>query len=157
VVVDRVATTLDLVRAAIGERLPGYLVPSRWQELDALPLNANGKVDRGALPADTVPAARTSGRDASPLEQQLVELWQAALGVDPVHVDDDFFELGGHSLRAVELFAAIEQTIGVQLPLVTIFEAPTVAQLAERIQTVPPVVDPSPPARRRLLGGRDRR
>ncbi len=134
VVVDRSVATLDDVRTAMGERLPTYLVPSQWTELDALPLNDNGKVDRTALPAGNAPAERTPDRVLTSLEKRLVEIWQDVLAVRPIHADDDFFELGGHSLRAVELFAAIERIIGPRLPLAAIFEAPTVAQLAKRVR-----------------------
>lgn len=139
VVIDRSVARLDDVRAALADRLPAYLVPSRWTELDALPLNANGKVDRRALPAGSELRADASREPANPraltsLEQRLAEIWQDVLGVRPIQLDDDFFELGGHSLRAVELFAAIERIIGPRLPLATIFEAPTVAQLARRMR-----------------------
>jgi amino acid adenylation domain-containing protein len=132
-------TTVDAVRDALRQRLPAYLVPERWRQLDALPLTANGKVDRGALPEVEVTSREGAGdapaaRPLSTLEQRLVEIWQDVLGVHPVAVDDDFFELGGHSLRAVELFASIERIIGPRLPLSTIFEASTVAELAQRMR-----------------------
>ena len=133
-VLDHRVATLEQVRADLEDRLPAYLVPSRWVELDTLPITPNGKVDRGALAVVVEPAERVADRTSSPLEARLVEIWEDVLAIRPINVDDDFFELGGHSLRAVELFATIERVVGPRLPLATIFEAPTVAQLAERIR-----------------------
>jgi amino acid adenylation domain-containing protein len=125
------------LRAFVAARHPAHLVPAEWIWLDRMPLNANGKVDRDALPApslrwgDAEPGRNT--RAATPLERKLISIWQEVLGVRPVEIDDDFFDLGGHSLLAVELFAAIEQATGARLPLATIFEAPTVKQLAQTL------------------------
>jgi amino acid adenylation domain-containing protein len=121
------------LRAGVRERLPEYMVPAVVVRLDELPLTPNGKVDRKALPrVDEIGRdaldAMVAPRDA--LELQLCKLWESVLGVDAVGVDDDFFEIGGHSLLAVQLFARIEEALGMSLPLVTLFRAPTVAELA---------------------------
>ncbi len=124
------------LRAWVSTSLPAPLVPARWQELPELPLTANGKVDRSMLAGSAPRRARTRlrpRRRSDPLEDRLCEIWGSVLELDSVAPEDDFFELGGHSLLAVSLFGEIERRIGVELPLATLFEAPTPAALAERI------------------------
>ncbi|MER5281723.1 amino acid adenylation domain-containing protein, partial [Streptomyces sp. NPDC002809] len=119
--------------AYLRERLPDYLVPAVFMVLDALPLTPNGKLDRAALP---VPAAAPAGSGRvprTPQEQILAELFAEVLGVPRVSVDDDFFELGGHSLLATRLAARVRSVLGVELGLRALFQAPTVAGLAEAL------------------------
>jgi thioesterase domain-containing protein/acyl carrier protein len=115
-------------------KLPDYMIPSAWAILPALPLTTNGKIDRRALPpldqVDFKPAKNfTAPRDN--LELQLTQLWSQLLGTQAIGIHDNFFELGGHSLLAVRLLAQIEQAFGQRLPLATLFQAPTIAQLAQ--------------------------
>jgi len=137
------------LRRFLAEQLPRFMVPARWLHLEALPLLANGKIDRGALPAPALPApdaalsARAQERVAprDQLEHQLVQLWQEVLAVEPIGIRDNFFALGGHSLLAVRLFALIEQRLGQKLPLTAVFQGATIEQLAEMIrqhQATPP-------------------
>jgi amino acid adenylation domain-containing protein len=124
------------LRAWVSERLPAAYVPSRWNELGELPLTANGKVDRArlsALAGSRPPSRSRAHSRRDPLEDRLCEIWKSVLDLDSVGPGDDFFELGGHSLLAVSLFGEIERRLGVELPLATLFEAPTPAGLAERI------------------------
>ena len=97
------APTLGELRAFLQEMLPAYMVPSAFVALEALPLTPNGKLDRQALPAPGATQHQASGfvapRDA--LEQQLVDIWQECLGVNPIGVTDDYFDIGGHSLLAL--------------------------------------------------------
>jgi len=120
------------LRSHLRERLPAYMVPSQFVELDVLPLTPNGKVDRAALPAPGAPprASTSSGRAASATEKEMAVIWAAVLNVPAVGPDDDFFDLGGHSLLAVRLMSRIEKTFGRRLALATLFEARTVCQLA---------------------------
>ncbi len=129
---EEAASVSDL-HQYLSRKLSEYMVPSHFVFLDALPLTPNGKVDRRGLPAPGVerPAmdkAFVAPRDA--VEMQLSKLWERLLRVRPVGIRDDFFELGGHSMLAVHLVAQVEKVYGKRLPLATLFQAPTVEQLA---------------------------
>ncbi|MBO2455158.1 amino acid adenylation domain-containing protein [Actinomadura barringtoniae] len=122
------------VRTFLAERVPAHLVPAHIVELPALPLTANGKIDRRALP---VPE-RTSARSAlvgpvDPRQEILAQLFAGILGRPSVAMDDDFFAVGGHSLLATRLVSRIRSALGVELSLRTLFENPTVAGLAARL------------------------
>ncbi len=130
-VVPAAGTRLDPagVREACGRVLPGYMVPSAVMVLDRLPLNANLKLDRRALPAPEYGAGR--GRaPATPGEQALCEVFAQVLGLDQVGVQDSFFDLGGHSLLATRLVSRVRVVLGVELPVRAVFEHPTAAALA---------------------------
>ena len=126
----------EVLRAALAQRLPDYMIPETFLRLDRLPLSANGKLDRAALPA--VPEFNAAGRpDAAPrgaTERLIADLWSSLLGVDAIDRDASFFAVGGHSLRAVQLIARIGEACGVDLPLETLFADPTVAGLASAVE-----------------------
>jgi amino acid adenylation domain-containing protein len=130
------------LRSHVARTLPSHAVPAAWARLDQLPLTDNGKIDVASLPDATMGVGRASTRDygrsnrraPDRLERKLMDIWKRALDLDVIDPDADFFELGGHSLLAVEVFDAIERSLGLRLPLATIFDAPTVRRLAASLR-----------------------
>jgi aspartate racemase len=125
--------SIDRIREFLSDKLPDHMVPSVFVVLESFPLSPTGKVDRAALPptSDLKPnTLRGFTPPADALELKLTKIWERVLGVRSISVNDNFFELGGHSLLAVRLFAQIEKSFGRELPLATLFQAPTVKQLA---------------------------
>ena len=114
------------------QKLPAYMVPSTFVTLDALPLTPNAKIDRRALPPPegTRPDSEKTVPPRDALELQLARIWEEILDIRPISVKDNFFDLGGHSLLAVRLIAQIQQQLGQDLSLVTLFQEPTVEHLA---------------------------
>jgi amino acid adenylation domain-containing protein len=150
---EQPAPTIGELRRCLKEKLPEYMVPSAFVMLKELPVTANGKLDRQALPApellvaddrqNLLASATTDGtanfiapRDA--LERQLTEVWQDVLNVKPIGIHDNFFELGGHSLLAVRVWAQVEERFSQGLPLSTLFQAPTISELAKALRQVEP-------------------
>jgi len=131
------------LRRFLLERLPTYMVPATFTTLKALPVNANGKVDRDALrPPDPTAAAVAWTPPSNPLEQQLIEIWETVLDIRPIGTRDDFFDLGGDSLLAAAVMAAIQETCGQALSPAALFDAPTVAELAGEILRTDVAADP---------------
>src|SRR5215467_11813126 len=121
------------LRRFVQAQLPAYMVPTAFVFLETLPLTSNGKVDRRLLPP---PDGAVRGEEEGfvpprePVESHLAQIWEDVLDVHPIGVKNNFFDLGGHSLLAVRLMAQIYQRFGLNLPIATLFQAPTVEQLA---------------------------
>jgi len=125
----------EVLRAHASATLPEYMVPAAYVRLDALPLNANGKLDRRALPAPEggAYAARAYEAPEGETERALAEIWSELLGIDRVGRRDNFFELGGHSLLATRLVVRIRHEMDVELALRAVFETPVLSRLAEQV------------------------
>ena len=122
------------LRRSLSERLPDYMVPSGFVMLESLPLTANGKLDRRALPPWSPGVGSQDQQFVRPrtrLEHELAQIWERILGVQPVSVLDSFFELGGNSLLAVRLVSEINKTLHCDLRVLTLFQQPTIEQLAK--------------------------
>jgi thioesterase domain-containing protein len=134
------APSVTALREFLKEKLPEYMVPASFTMLDAMPLTANGKIDRKALPAPDQ-SRPEMGKEfiapRTPAEQILAGIWEELLDVRPVGVRDDFFSLGGHSLLAVRLMARIQASFGQHLPLASLFRGATIEKLASLLHEQP--------------------
>jgi amino acid adenylation domain-containing protein len=151
------------LQAFLAEKLPEYMVPSAFVVLESLPVTANGKVDRLALPAPQPIKLESAGGYVAPhtsIEEVLVKIWAEVLGIKRVGIRDNFFELGGHSLLATQLVSRVRDAFGVELPLRRVFEAPTISELSKVVESlkdknaqseVPALVPISRDSRRRKL------
>ncbi|MDJ1640423.1 non-ribosomal peptide synthetase [Streptomyces pakalii] len=136
------------LRAACTGRLPDYMVPTAFVALDRLPLTANGKLDRAALPLPDADAGEPPAGRAprTALEHLVARLYGEVLGRAPVAADEDFFALGGHSLLVTRLAGRVRAELGLDVPVRTLFEAPTVAALAARLTRLTRTSDTRVPA-----------
>ncbi|HEU4561930.1 MAG TPA: amino acid adenylation domain-containing protein, partial [Longimicrobium sp.] len=133
----RMRALVPALREAARARLPEYMVPSAFVVLEAFPVTPNGKVDRGALPAPDTPGARgTYVAPRTPAEERMAGIWAEVLGVERVGGGDNFFDLGGHSLLATQLVSRMREAFRAELPLRVVFEAPTLAELAGRVEAL---------------------
>jgi amino acid adenylation domain-containing protein/FkbM family methyltransferase len=136
------------LRERLGHQLPAYMVPASFVLVGELPLTANGKVDRRALAALAVDTPRTAGAAVpprTPVEESVAAIWRESLGVEQVGVRDNFFELGGHSLVLAQVAARLRGAFGVDMPLRTLFNTPTIegtvaAIAARHLASAPPAV-----------------
>jgi amino acid adenylation domain-containing protein len=126
------------LRARLGLHLPAYMLPSAFVFVDTLPLTANGKLDRGALPPPSMyheEASFVGPEAADEIERQVRQIWESLLDVRPIGLDADFFELGGHSLLAIRLLSAIEKQFGRTMDLSMMFKAPTIQEQATLLRS----------------------
>ena len=133
------APTASDLRTYLKARLPDYMIPSAFVMLEALPRTGNGKLDRRGLPkpdASDESEANDSPVSRTPVEEALAEIWAEVLGVRRVGVTDNFFELGGHSLMATQVISRIRHQFHIDLPVMVVFEEPTIAEMALLITQV---------------------
>ena len=132
-----ISLELNNLRGFLSERLPEYMIPSKFISIDKMPLTPTGKIDRRALPESKIlreefetsyEAPRTS------IEKMLANIWLQVLDTGQVGVHDNFFDLGGHSMLAVRLTSKIEETTGKKVPLITIYQSPTIEKQAEYLK-----------------------
>ena len=129
--------SVESLRGHVRTELPGYMAPSVFKVLDAMPLTPNGKIDRNALPSPGAnrPDLRQPYRaPQNEVESQLVFIWEQVLNVEPVGVDDNFFDLGGHSFLALTVIDRVEQIFEERIPVASLFQAPTIQKLARLLQ-----------------------
>ena len=131
-----------LLKGRLGEVLPDYMVPSAIVVLDALPLTANGKVDRKALPEPEMASAQEYEAPQGELEETLAQIWAEVLGVERVGRQDGFFELGGHSLLATQVNVRIHDVLGIEVGLKELFEHPELGEFVRSIEEKSTAIDP---------------
>jgi amino acid adenylation domain-containing protein len=130
------AADAEAVRAQLRRSLPEYMVPAAIVAVDALPLTPNGKLDRRALPAPEYASGKRYVAPRTPAEEVLAGIWAEVLGQERVGVEESFFSLGGHSLLAMRLASRVRDVFGIELPLRALFEGPTVAEMALRVEEI---------------------
>ncbi|HZM69461.1 MAG TPA: thioester reductase domain-containing protein, partial [Candidatus Cryosericum sp.] len=131
------APSSTALRSHLQTRLPDYMIPATFVDLKDLPLTGTGKVDRRSLPRPEGERPELASEFIEPrtaVEKELARIWSGVLGVDRIGVHDNFFELGGHSMQAVQMVSRVRDAMHVELPLPALFEAPTVAQLAQVVE-----------------------
>lgn len=135
---EKPAPPVSELRGFLQERLPDYMIPSAFVELDALPLSANGKVDRRALPLPLIRPELNAGflAPTTAAEEVVAKIWAKILKLDRVGIRDNFFELGGHSLLVTQVVSRLRDAFQVELPIRTLFETPTVEGLINAVAKV---------------------
>jgi acyl carrier protein len=131
------APSHDEIRRTLTQKLPDYMIPSAFVLLESFPLTANGKLNRAALPAPDEARPELQKVFVAPqteLEKEIAEIWSSVLKLNKIGIHDHFFELGGHSLLATQVVARVRKAFHLELPLRSIFDSPTVAEFAERIE-----------------------
>ncbi|ABX04524.1 amino acid adenylation domain [Herpetosiphon aurantiacus DSM 785] len=128
---------IELIEQAVQGQVPSYMLPSAYVVLDALPLTANGKVDRRRLPAPSYAAIANDDPPQTDLEQAIAAIWAEVLAVPSIQRQTNFFQVGGHSLSATQLIVRLRQMLNRDLPLQLLFDYPYLYQLAEQLEQQP--------------------
>jgi amino acid adenylation domain-containing protein len=130
---NQFALSVSKLRSFLKDRLPDYMVPSAFVMLNAMPLTPNGKVDRRSLPDPGMAKPELDTpfvAPRTPVEEELAQIWGEVMGIDHVGIRDNFLELGGHSLKATQIISRVINRFRVELPVKSLLEAPTVAEMA---------------------------
>ena len=138
---EEAAPTGNELRIFLEKKLPEYMIPSAFVFLDALPPTPNGKIDRQALPApdqNRVEAEQSYVAPRNPVEELLANIWAEVLKLEKIGVHDNFFGLGGHSLKVTQVISRVREALRLDLPVRVLFEAPTIAELASRVEQSTP-------------------
>jgi amino acid adenylation domain-containing protein len=133
------SATVDEIQAFLRDKLPDYMVPAKFARLESFPLTHNGKVDRNSLPSPSSEEPRPNGNTALPrtaTEEKLAAIWRELFKTENIGINDDFFDLGGHSLLGIKVMSRIRDSFGVDLPVLSLFENPTIAGLATCLSEV---------------------
>ncbi|MEM7585919.1 MAG: amino acid adenylation domain-containing protein, partial [Acidobacteriota bacterium] len=146
---NRGVVSSEQLRRHLSSSLPEYMVPTVFVPLETFPLTVNGKLDRRALPEPEMAGVDISSQGPrTPVEELIAMIWSEVLGHESIGVEDSFFELGGHSLLATQVMSRLRLRLGVDIPLRSLFEAPTVASLAAQVEaalraqkSVPPPIE----------------
>ena len=136
-----VPVPVEQLRDLVADALPAYMIPAAWTVVKQIPVTPNGKVDFAALPDPEFDRSAAADEYVAPrteLERKMAEVWCEVLGVERVGIHDNFFALGGHSLLAVKLFTRLDRKLGVKIPLSALFQAATIAGLAELVDETSP-------------------
>jgi amino acid adenylation domain-containing protein len=137
---DQKKSSVEVLRVFLKDKLPEYMIPSAFVMLNQFPLTSSGKVDRRALPAPDKTRPELEKAFVAPrtdVEKELERIWIEVLCLERVGIHDNFFELGGHSLMATQIVNRVRSEMVVELPLIAIFESPTIAEIAKTIQSMP--------------------
>src|SRR5690606_38392361 len=126
----------DALREALRARLPAYMVPQHFMQLEEFPLTGSGKVDRKLLPSPLAQAARTLRLPETDTEKAVAAIWRELLGVEEIDVADDFFALGGHSLLAARFVMRVRELLDRELSIIALFEKPRLAEIAAEIESM---------------------
>ncbi len=129
--------TVEMLREYLAKKLPDYMFPSYFMQLDKMPLTPNGKIDRKALQAPEADRIAETAYEApgNEIEEKLAEIWRRVLGVERVGINDSFSELGGHSLKAIDLVSKMNTALNIEIPLKELFRLSTIRNLCKFIES----------------------
>src|SRR5262249_27031380 len=139
IVADKEKLRISELRNSLKQKMPEYMIPSSFVVLETLPLTPNGKVDRDRLPpldGTRPPLTKEVDLPRTEIEELIAQIWREVLKIEDVGIFDNFFELRGHSLLATQIVARLQEAFNKDVPLRVLFDAPTIAELAEELETI---------------------
>ena len=139
VVPNEEQASINELRGVLKKNLPEYMMPSSFVVLEVLPLTSNGKADRNKLPppdGTRPPLTREFVPPRTEIEELIIQTWREVLKIEDLGIHDNFFELGGHSLLATQIVARLQEAFNKNVPIRVLFDAPTIAELAQEVETI---------------------